>query len=181
MLVATISSTGAPAVVTSALAGVLTPVTTSPGPPGDTFALSTVSLYWYPWTGAPDTISLSGIPGGGVVIASVASIPGPSGPILTWSQSAGVAEPMTLPIGASAVGATIYAGQLYGTSNSLQGWVAPFAATSGSTPVDTLVNYDGIDYSLDTGFYVTPTGLAIVADDAGTGPTAWGAVGGAWV
>ena len=179
LIAAGISNVGTLPVVTSAQAGILTPILSLPGPVGSTFALSTVALYSYAFSGSPDTITLSGIPGGGVALLSMSTYPGVGAALQTSASASGGAEPMLLPIGASVAGAVVWAGQLYDWTFGSQGWVAQFTVNKASNAPDESVNYDAINYTLDTGYYLTPTGLGITAQDSAPG-NVWAAVGGAW-
>lgn len=174
-----ISNVGTLCTVTSGLAGTLAPVLTEIGPPGQTFSLSTVGLFWYGWNGLADVITLGGIPGGGVAIASVVTFPGALGSIATFAGGTGLVQPMTLPIGSSSAGAALLAAQFFDWSGGPQGWLAPFVVANVSTAPDTTVNYDGVNYSINTGFFMSPTGAAITAQDNGGG-FVWAALGGAW-
>jgi hypothetical protein len=180
VIVGNVSSTGLPCVVTSAQAGILTATQTAPGPSGATFALSTIALYSYQVAAGSDTITFSGIPGGGLVMASAIWISGGIGSLIVSAQATGSAEPMLLPIPGSVGGAALIAGQLYASLGGTQGWVAPFLRCSASTAPDVVINYDAINYAIDTGYYPASPGAPITAQDGPSG-TVWAAVGGAWV
>lgn len=179
VVAAGISSVGTLCTVTSANVGVLTPVLSEPGPAGMTYSFSTVAIFWYAWDGSADVVTLGGIPAGGVAIASVVTFPGAAGALVTSAGAVGAAEPMSLPLGGSSPGAALLIGQLYSWFGGAQGWVLPFlVAHLGGAP-DTAVNYDGVNYALDTGYFLTPTGAPATGQDSASG-SVWAAVGGAW-
>lgn len=176
---ATISGSGLPALVTSGLAGALTPLASVVGPLGQTFALSIVQMFSYSWSGAPDTLTISGIPGGACVLLLAVGFPGALNTLLAFASNSGSAQPGTLNLPGTGVGNVAVVSELYTGVQSAPAWASPFMQCAAFPVFPVWVNYDGTDFSLDAGFLVTPAGAIVASNSPGAG-VAWATIGGVW-
>jgi hypothetical protein len=178
--VATMSGSGLQCVVTSALAGTLTPIFTAVGPPGQTFALSAFSVYRYAWSGAADLLTLSSIPPGGAALLVAVGFPGAVGTTLATTTASGASQPITQPMAATTPGAVYVCGALYIGVFAAPNWTLPFLEAAPLPTMPVWVNYDGEDFTIDVGWYVNPGGSVTAIDNPSSG-TQWLSIGGVWV